>query len=283
MSEILIGAKYKFELGTANFEVELDGEIFAENSEVKSVLHYHALYEIYFVFEDEITVVYENGEQKYKNCIVCIPPGVKHFTKRGGDFRLFFSYSIKDSRENVPGSFFAENFKEDKVFCVPVNKYEMFIYLKELCYLFYKNSDDVAKDLIISVLKLIFFHIYLYCEGTYKKDDKKDSESYYVIISGMISRCTVKGENISLSSVSNALHLSKKHTARIIQKYYKKTLSEIICEEKLNFAAELLISSDMPVSKIAAEANFNSENYFYLQFKKKFGITPLKYREKEKL
>ena len=61
---------------------------------------------------------------------------------------------------------------------------------------------------------------------------------------------------------------------------FKKPLSALITEKRLAVAEELLVNTDMPISKIVEAVNFRSENYFYLCFKSAFGTTPLSYRKK---
>jgi len=110
----------------------------------------------------------------------------------------------------------------------------------------------------------------------YKKKSYTTNESYLVKIDDAINEFR---KDITLRSLADVLHLSTKQTSRIILKNYNKKLSELISEKRLSVAAELLIRSDKTVTEIIEYVNFNSEKYFYSQFKKKFGCTPLKYKK----
>ncbi|MBD0399976.1 MULTISPECIES: helix-turn-helix domain-containing protein [unclassified Flammeovirga] len=67
---------------------------------------------------------------------------------------------------------------------------------------------------------------------------------------------------------------------RVIKKAFKKTLTELILEERLNFAAHQLAMTNAPIKSIYTNAGFENHSYFFRVFKKKFGVTPLQYRNK---
>ena len=51
-------------------------------------------------------------------------------------------------------------------------------------------------------------------------------------------------------------------------------------DRKIEFAKDMLRSTDMPVINIAYELSYNETNYFSKAFKKKVGMTPVEYRER---
>ena len=85
-------------------------------------------------------------------------------------------------------------------------------------------------------------------------------------------------EDITLASVAKKLGLSTRQTSRVIMKHYKSTLSELVTNQRLNVASLMLLSGEHSISEIVEKVNFSSESYFYSQFKKKYGMTPLKYK-----
>ena len=56
----------------------------------------------------------------------------------------------------------------------------------------------------------------------------------------------------------------------------------MVRDKRLDRACELLRSTELPISEVARRVNFSSENYFYSEFGKLYGTTPLKYRKKYK-
>jgi AraC-like DNA-binding protein len=137
-------------------------------------------------------------------------------------------------------------------------------------------SETISGEIISALFKLIFCDIY---ENNMSPDllqPEAKNDSYFITIDRII---TNYHKDVNLKILSEKLNLSTKQTSRIVRKYYKMTLSELICKKRLGVASELLINSDMPISDIIEHINFPSESYFFARFKKEYGLTPLKYRE----
>ena len=135
-------------------------------------------------------------------------------------------------------------------------------------------TDTLAHEAETAMMKLMFYNIYK-LHPSEKKNTYTANESYLVKIDDIINAFQ---QDITLQSLADSLHLSTKQTSRILQKNYKKKLSEILIEKRLSVAAELLVRSDKTILEIVEYVNFPSERYFYSQFKKAFGCTPRKYR-----
>lgn len=288
MKNSYINAQYTFALGEMIFKVSIDDTLFAEYAaknyplNEKKSLRAHPLYEVFFVFEDGITVTYENGVREYKNGVLCIPPNKKHFTSRKSDYRLLFSYNItKNSSKDRMSNFYANIFAGNEVCWIPYIKHDVNIFLHELFFHSHNPQSNVLEEVLVSLLKVIFFHIYILPGAPYNDGKKYNDESRYIIIDRLINESTSQGKDISISTIAQNLHLSEKQTSKIIYKYYGKSLSEVVTEEKLAYAKYLLSATNIPISEIAYKCNFHSENYFYYSFKKKFGCTPLKYRKQQ--
>lgn len=73
---------------------------------------------------------------------------------------------------------------------------------------------------------------------------------------------------------------SKSHLIKSMQQYLNTTVSDFINEQRVNFATEQLINTNLPVIDIALDCGFNNVNYFYRLFKKVHGDTPHSYRKK---
>ncbi len=92
-----------------------------------------------------------------------------------------------------------------------------------------------------------------------------------------------KVENFSQDQ-NHAVTLSGKtreHLCRSLQKYFNKSYSEYVNDLRLNYLANSLINSDIPVLDLYYMCGFNSPSYAYTLFKHHFGISPTKHRKKE--
>jgi len=236
-------------------------------------LHYHIMYELFYTDDEPITVFTEEGQLKYTNCIVCIPPFCRHRTVRKSGLRILFTYD--KTNPETPGitQFMNAFFARTEPFRIDCND-KMKIFFNELDCSFEINnrlSDEIVK----SVLILIFAKIYNEHSNSTNKSFTSLNENYLIKIDDIINDFQ---SDVTLQSLAEALHLSTKQTTRILQKNYKKKLSEIMIEKRLAVAAELLLRSDKTILEIVEYVNFPSERYFYTQFKKIFGCTPHKYR-----
>ena len=88
--------------------------------------------------------------------------------------------------------------------------------------------------------------------------------------------------SISLSDVSEHIHLTKEYTASIFKKETQKTVTEYISERKMFYAKEMLQAGSLSLSEIAENLHYDNYGYFSTLFKKYYGISPVKYRERFK-
>ncbi len=91
-----------------------------------------------------------------------------------------------------------------------------------------------------------------------------------------------KPENLSLGvpKMLEIAAVSPEHLSRTFKKQFNQTPTEYVNELRLNWAANLLQHSDLPILDIATEIGFESLSYFYARFKHQFGQTPRQFRAK---
>jgi len=85
--------------------------------------------------------------------------------------------------------------------------------------------------------------------------------------------------NLSLEDYAKMLNLSLSSFKRHFISVYKTTPGHWVQEQKLNHAHKLLLSSDKPINDISFESGFENSTHFSHLFKKRFGLSPLKYRK----
>lgn len=85
--------------------------------------------------------------------------------------------------------------------------------------------------------------------------------------------------NLSLQDYAKLLNLSLSSFKRHFISLYKTTPGHWLQEQKLNHAYRLLVGSDKPVTDISFESGFENSTHFSHLFKKRFGLSPLKYRK----
>lgn len=65
---------------------------------------------------------------------------------------------------------------------------------------------------------------------------------------------------------------------RTVQHHFNKSLTELINELKMRYAATQLIITSMPIKEISSNCGFSNLGHFYKIFKGLYGLTPKRYR-----
>ena len=85
--------------------------------------------------------------------------------------------------------------------------------------------------------------------------------------------------NASLKELAKSLHYNMCWLSREIKKQTGKTFTDLIQDKRLNQAAFLLKTTDMKVFQISSSVGYENLSYFHRIFRKKFSISPYKYKK----
>ena len=69
------------------------------------------------------------------------------------------------------------------------------------------------------------------------------------------------------------------HVNRVVRAAYNKTLSDLINEQRMTFAAKQLSMTNTPIKVICNDCGFTNLGHFYKTFKEAFNQTPIAYRQ----
>ncbi|MCU7494440.1 MAG: AraC family transcriptional regulator [Ignavibacteria bacterium] len=75
---------------------------------------------------------------------------------------------------------------------------------------------------------------------------------------------------------------SPEHLCRAFRKFLNTTPTEFINELRLNYAANVLSSTDLEIIEVSARAGFENLSHFYHLFKEKYGLSPGEFRKQHK-
>jgi LacI family transcriptional regulator len=85
-------------------------------------------------------------------------------------------------------------------------------------------------------------------------------------------------EGTSLDAIALASGLSRSVLQRRFRVKLNRTVGDVILNEKLRSAREMLKETELPISLIAERSGFNCQEYMNHIFKKHLETTPRKYR-----
>lgn len=84
-----------------------------------------------------------------------------------------------------------------------------------------------------------------------------------------------------LNKILEPLNYDKKYLCRVFKKYMGITMTEYLNQIRLDYAINMIQTTNKNILDIAQELGFSSVSYFNVIFKKRYGITPLEARQKK--
>lgn len=107
------------------------------------------------------------------------------------------------------------------------------------------------------------------------KDDKYDK-----IIRTSINYISLNysDKNLSANTVAEKVMMSPVYFGMLFREATSKSISDYINEIRLVKSAELLEKTDLSILEILEKIGWENQKYFYVKFKKHFGVTPSTYR-----
>ncbi len=89
-------------------------------------------------------------------------------------------------------------------------------------------------------------------------------------------------EKLSLSDISKELHVTPKHISSLFNRDTGMSLSDFMQDLRIEEAKHLLIYTNLNYPEISNILCFGSQSYFNQVFRRKTGMTPKEFRNKEK-
>jgi AraC-like DNA-binding protein/mannose-6-phosphate isomerase-like protein (cupin superfamily) len=81
------------------------------------------------------------------------------------------------------------------------------------------------------------------------------------------------------SQIASALGCTREHLTRVTRRHLGASLVELLAERRLDHAARLLRHSSLAVAEVCRASGHRSTAHFYERFHRRFGLSPLRYRE----
>ena len=85
-------------------------------------------------------------------------------------------------------------------------------------------------------------------------------------------------ESITVEGLAGMVDIHPVHLARTFHRVYRCTVAEYVRRRRVEFAAEQLSRTALPLARIALDAGFAHQSHFSAVFKRATGLTPANYR-----
>ena len=250
-------------------------------------IHWHDEFEIIYVKSGFLTVSIsgENYIGKPGDAFV-VSPGNLHFmgSQTGNVDYFTFLFPLKYI------SFRTDDILDDKLL-EPLNSGHLIINpeiedtVKEQCEQLveiYGAKKEESQSKITAQIKtkiiLLQFILELWKRGFIVENDTSGKNTVEKeMVSYIQQNFTGK---ILLKEFGEQFHLSEKYISRYFKEHFHITISQYVTYLRLEHAKHLLQDTDIPVTEVAMQSGYQNVSYFIRSFKKMYGMSPLKYRNK---
>jgi AraC-like DNA-binding protein len=242
----------------------------------KNKKHYHNYFEIYYIDEGSCCYFIDNKSyQILPGDIIFVPAGVLHNTEYKNTIhtRLLINCSEWYLPESVRHLFCQNPFHFRNPELADEIKGILLAIEKE-----YQHPDNYSLEsfrgylyrLFITIAKSVELNIAGHNDKHYIEDAIEYMQGNYIT-------------NITLSEMANRSFVSSEHFSRVFKRETGFNFTEYLNLLRLKKAESLLRQlNTAPITKIAQSCGFNDSNYFSVQFKKIYGISPKKFQTMSK-
>lgn len=246
-------------------------------------LHTHNYYELFLTLDGNIThIINGSTHHLHKNQLLFVRDTDVH-TYKSADGKYFEFINLAFSKEHLHQTFafLGDGFPPGGLFSAKIPPH---IDLTEsraqkLTYDFVELTDpdpDVAK-MKLRILLLNIFTQYFSAHA------EAPTEIPFWLELTCEKMKNPKNFTAGLSRMYEISGKSREHLARYLHTYYNTTPVNFINELRLDYAAKLLITSNLSATEICFECGFESLSWFYKIFSKRFSVSPSIYRKQNKI
>ena len=229
-----------------------------------------SMFEIELPIEDGgISYIDSNSKQINPNIIICAKPGQVRHTKF--PFKCYYVHMIihsgvlYDMLINTPDFFETEKSNIYKDIFVKLIKH-------------YSTLADSEEIILQSLLLELIYTIKK--DSTLKNKNGNFTNDYSKVEKSLSYIKEHLTEDLSLDKVAKSVSFSPIHFHNTFKTAVGKTLRDYIEEQRIKKATNLLLTTNYSLTQIAYECGFSSQSYFSYVFKKRYGVSPNKFRGK---
>lgn len=246
--------------------------------------HYHDYYEIFLMIQGEVLhLVNGNTQQLFEGALVFIRPNDLHIYQCIDNKNyIFANFTFTQETLEQLFTYLSDGFPAKQllnaefpptVMLSESEKNQLFNQFEELNGVEFQDKNQL-KFLMRTLLMQIFTKHFVNYHTT---------ENHIPDWLEMTCEKMKKSQNF-IEGASRMLEISGKsreHLSRCMKKYYNTTVNDYINDLKLNYLANRLKNSNIPILDLCYESGFQNISWCYTLFKEKYGITPKEFRKRK--
>jgi len=248
--------------------------------------HRHDFFEVLYLMKGSgFHVIDANKYEIQPPCVFFMSPGQAHKLELSSDIEGYIFiftadfYLLNQSNQNslIEFPFFYTLHQENPpLLLVNENDIRFLETLFRQAISETKNSGDFTLELLRSVLDVILTT----CAARYKVNENLLNKGKGQILVKRFFHLIEENnqKNLSMSDYARMIGITPNHLTQTVKQLTGKTSTQIIKAKQLLEIKRLLVHTNLNVSEIANQLNFEDQSYFTKFFRRETGITPLQYR-----
>lgn len=248
--------------------------------------HRHDFFEVLYLLKGSGFHVIDGNKYEIKPpCVFFMSPGQAHKLELSNDIEGYIFiftadfYLLNRSNQNSLIEFpFFYTIHQDNPPLLLENEND----IRFLENLFRQSIAEIgqAGEFIPEMLRSILDLILTTCTARYQVNDSMLNKGKGQILVKRFFHLVEENhqKNLSLSDYSQMVGVTPNHLTQTVKLLTGKTSSQIIKAKQLLEIKRLLVHTNLSVSEIANQLNFEDQSYFTKFFKRETGITPIQYR-----
>lgn len=248
--------------------------------------HRHDFFEVLYLLKGSGYHVIDGNKYEIKPpCVFFMSPGQAHKLELSHDIEgyifIFTSdfYLLNRSNQNSLIEFpFFYTIHQDNPPLLLENESD----IRFLESLFRQSIAEISRpgDYFLEMLRSILDLILTTCAARYQVNENMLNKGKGQILVKRFFHLVEENhqKNLSLSDYSGMIGVTPNHLTQTVKLLTGKTSSQIIKAKQLLEIKRLLVHTNLSVSEIANQLNFEDQSYFTKFFKRETGITPIQYR-----
>ena len=248
--------------------------------------HRHDFFEVLYLLRGSGYHVIDGNKYEIKPpCVFFMSPGQAHKLELSNDIEGYIFiftadfYLLNRSNQNSLIEFpFFYTIHQDNPPLMLENESDI-VFLETL---FRKSIAETkqAGDFTIELLRSILDLILTTCTARYPMNDTMLNKGKGQILVKRFFHLVEENnqKNLSLSDYAGMIGITANHLTQTVKQLTGKTSTQIIKAKQLLEIKRLLVHTNLNVSEIANQLNFDDQSYFTKFFKRETKLTPLQYR-----
>ncbi|TAD96065.1 MAG: helix-turn-helix domain-containing protein [Bacteroidetes bacterium] len=262
-------------------------DVFDQNRKFDVVYpHRHDFYEILFITQGNGLHTIDFQEYSVNPpCLFFLCSGQIHSLKLSEDVKgfiflftsEFFLMNKKDEHQLLEFPFFYPLDKENPPLYLQKFEAEKLIFWFQDACAENKELKNDSEPMIRCFLDLIL----LFCKRIYPKKNDSEQKKGKILVKKFLQLIDKHYKNMrSVNEYAQLLHLTANHLNETVKHLTGRTATDLIREKVILEIKKMLIYTDLGVSEIAFQFQFEDQSYFSKYFKKEVGCAPMTFRKK---